>query len=291
MRIVLAVDGSDQSYEAARTLAHLSKAEEVIVLHAVDVPKPAYPKITPEVAADIYMTVEREMRAEGDRLLDQVASLLPLHIGPITKRLEVGKPSDVILSVTQERQTDLVLLGTRGVGPMKELLLGSVSHRILSYSHCPVMAVRKPVRSLRHVLLAVQGLEDAEAGIAFLAKKPFREAVNVTVLTVVSLAPAPWPAPGAVTETMKKDVLDGARYFVEAVAERLGTHSYQVKPVVVSGTPASVLTQEAAKISPDLIMMGSRGRHGVTRFVLGSVSHAVLHHAACPVLMFPWPGA
>jgi nucleotide-binding universal stress UspA family protein len=291
MRILLAVDGSDQSFEAARSLAHFVESEEVTLLHAVDVPQPAYPKITPEVARDIYMTVEREIKAEGERLLEQVASLLPMGIGPITKRLEVGKPADAILAVAQEKHVDLVLLGTRGVGPMKAVLLGSVSHRVLSYAHSPVMAVNHPVRSLRRILLPVKGVEDAEAGIKFLAQKPFREQPEVTIITAVSLAPAPWPTPSSVTDPVKKDVLDGARYFVEAIAERLSTHSYKVKSVVDIGFPASLITKQAEKGQADLIMMGSRGRHGVTRFVLGSVSHAVLYEAKCPVMMFPWPGA
>ncbi len=47
-----------------------------------------------------------------------------------------------------------------------------------------------------------------------------------------------------------------------------------------------MIVHEAEKLRPDLIMMGSRGRQGLTRFVLGSVSHAVLHQAPCPVLVF-----
>jgi nucleotide-binding universal stress UspA family protein len=47
-----------------------------------------------------------------------------------------------------------------------------------------------------------------------------------------------------------------------------------------------MIIHEAEKVRPDVIMMGSRGRQGFTRFVLGSVSHAVLHHAACAVLVF-----
>lgn len=291
MRILLAVDGSEESYEAARALAHLSEAEEVILLHALDVPKPAYPRITPEVAADIYATVEREMRRDAERLLTQVTSVLPLQTGPVTKRMEIGKPTDAILSVAQDKHVDLIVLGARGVGPMKEIVLGSVSHRILSHAHCPVLAVRQPVRHMRHVLLAVQGENDSQAAIHFLAAKPFREPVDVTVLTAVSFAPPPWPADAAVAQAMKTDVLDGARYFTEDVASRLSPDMYRARGVSILGTPASAIRDEAAKLNPDLIIMGSRGRHGLRRMMLGSVSHAVLHYAKCPVLMFPWPGA
>ena len=290
MRILLAVDGSDHSYEAARALTFFSAADEVILLHTLDVPKPAYPQITPEVAGDIYATVERDMRAEGERLLATLASALPANTGPVTRRLEVGKPPDAILSVAREQHIDLILLGTRGIGPVRELVLGSVSHHILSHAPCPVLAVRRPLRSLDHILLPVQGPEDAEAAIRFCTTKPFREPVDVTVLTVVSFAPPPWPADASVTQAMKNDVLDGARYFVDDVASRLSPDMYRAKGAAILGAPVEVIQQEAARTTPDLILMGSRGRHGLTRFMLGSVSHSVLHQATCPVLVFPWPG-
>lgn len=291
MKILVAIDGSEHSYDAVRALAHLARADDLIVLHALEVPQPAYPRITPEVAADIYATVEREMRKEGERLLDRLTSMLPLDVGPVTKRLETGKPVDMILSVAQERQVDLIVMGTRGVGSIKELVLGSVSHRVLCQAHCPVLVVKQPLREVRQILLPVQGQDDAQAAVSFAAKKPFRNPVDVTVLTAVSFAPPPWPADAGVAEAIRTDVMESARYFVEDVAAKLPPDMYRARPIAHLGTPSSVILKEASALKPDLVLMGSRGRHGLTRFVLGSVSHAVLHEASCPLLMFPWPGA
>ncbi len=290
LRILLAVDGSEESYEAVRALAHLSPPEAVSVVYALDVPRPAYPMMSPEVATDLYTTVEKSMRDEGERVLARAASLLPLHSGAVTKRLETGKPTDIILSVAADTQANMIALGARGVGPMKELLLGSVSHRVLSHAHCPVLVVKNPVRPLRRILLPVQGPEDAEAAISFLKTHPFAEATDITVLTAVTFAEPAWPAGVAVTESMKEHILEGARFFVEDVASRLSSDKYRATGVAVIGTPSSAILKHNSKHSPDLIVMGSRGRTGVTRFVLGSVSHAVLHQTTCPLIMFPWPG-
>jgi nucleotide-binding universal stress UspA family protein len=54
----------------------------------------------------------------------------------------------------------------------------------------------------------------------------------------------------------------------------------------VVGTPSTIILQEATTLRSDLILMGTRGRQGITRFVLGSVSHAVLHKMPCPLLVF-----
>jgi len=169
---------------------------------------------------------------------------------------------------------------------VKERLLGSVSHRVLAHAPCATLMVNRRMRALRQVLLPLQGPDDVEAAAAFLATKPFREAVDVTILTVPPFTKPAWPAGASVSEAVKKDLLEGARLFVEDVASRLRALDYRAKAAAVLGAPATVILQEATKRKADLILMGARGRGGVTRFVLGSVSHAVLHRAPCSVLVF-----
>jgi len=70
------------------------------------------------------------------------------------------------------------------------------------------------------------------------------------------------------------------------VAIRLRALGYQAQGTAALGTPADAILKEATVRRADLIMIGSRGRQGVTRFVLGSVSHAVLHQMPCAVLVF-----
>ena len=116
MKILLAVDGSDHSYEAGRSLQYLSRAEELHIVHVLDVPRPAYPMMIPEVAQELYETVERNMHDDGTRLLDRIVSLLPLDVGPVTKHLVVGSPADQIVALAEQLKVGLILLGTRGHG-------------------------------------------------------------------------------------------------------------------------------------------------------------------------------
>ena len=80
--------------------------------------------------------------------------------------------------------------------------------------------------------------------------------------------------------------MQSARDYIDCAAERLRVLGYQAQGIAVLGTPSAMILQEAAKLRSDLILMGTRGRQGITRFVLGSVSHAVLHKMPCPVLAF-----
>src|SRR3972149_8787076 len=115
MRILLAVDGSDNSYAAVQALKFLGRMEAITLLHVLDVPTPAYPMTAPEVRHEYYET-ERTMRADGERLLDRVLSLLPTEKGSVTKRLETGSPCDTIVTCCETQGVDLVVLGARGLG-------------------------------------------------------------------------------------------------------------------------------------------------------------------------------
>jgi nucleotide-binding universal stress UspA family protein len=285
MNTLLAVDGSDNAYEAVHALKYVARSEQLSLLHALNVPRPAYPMMLPEMAEEIYKTLEQSMREDGERLLNRVQSLLPLHAGPSTKYLRIGSPAETIVSMAEEQKADLIVMGARGLGPVKERLLGSVSHRILTLAHCATLIVNGPVKAMKQILLPLQGPFDAEAAIRFLQLKPFHDAVELTLLTVLPSTEPPWPGDAAAAAA-STEILEEQADYIEGVAARLRAMGYQAHGVAVVGTPSTMILQEATTLRSDLILMGTRGRQGITRFVLGSVSHAVLHKTPCPVLAF-----
>jgi len=285
MKTILAVDGSDNSYEAVHALKYFARAEQLTLLHALDVPKPAYPMMMPDAAEEIYKTLEQSMKEDGERLLDRIQSLLPMHAGPSTKQLRIGSPAEVIVSMAEEQKADLIVMGARGLGPVKERLFGSVSHRILTLAPCATLVVNGPVKAMKQILLPLQGQSDAEAAIRFLQLKPFHDAINITLLTVLPETAPPWPTDAAAAAA-STEILEKQTDYINGVAERLRGIGYQARGVAVVGTPSTIILQEATTLRSDLILMGTRGRQGITRFVLGSVSHAVLHKTPCSVLAF-----
>ena len=287
MKTILAVDGSDNAYEAVHVMKYIARAEQLTLLHALNVPRPAHPEMMmmPEAAEELYKTLEQSMREDGEGLLDRVESLLPLHTGPTKKHLQIGSPAEVIVSMAEEQHADLIVMGARGLGPIKERLLGSVSHRILTLAPCSTLIVNGPVKAMKQILLPLEGSFDAEAAVRFLQLKPFHEPVALTLMTVLPSTEPPWPddAKAAAAST---EILEKQAEYIESVAERLRAIGYRAHGVAVVGTPSTMILQQATTLRSDLILMGTRGRKGITRFVLGSVSHAVLHKMPCPVLAF-----
>ncbi|HXV68047.1 MAG TPA: universal stress protein [Nitrospira sp.] len=285
MKLLLAVDGSDHSYEAVRALKHLSRAEELHILHVLDVPTPAYPMMMPEVSRELYETVERNMREDGIRLLERIVSLLPMGTGPVTKHLVVGSPADQIVALAEQHKVDLVLLGTRGLGPIKERLIGSVAHRVLTFAPGAKLILPGPLKALSQILLPLQGTDDAEHALRFLQQKPFRDPATITLFTVLPHTRPPWPVDAASAEQMESHALRNAQDFLNDTAAKLGPLGYRTRVTATLGTPVEGILQEAKAVNADLILAGSRGRHGVTRMVLGSVSHALLHQGTYPLMI------
>jgi nucleotide-binding universal stress UspA family protein len=286
MKLLLAVDGSDHSYEAVRALKYLSRADELHVVHVLDVPTPAYPMMMPDVAQEIYETLERNMREDGNRLLDRVVSLLPMDSGPVTRHLVVGSPAEQIVSLAEKHHAGLTLLGTRGLGPIKERLIGSVAHRVLTFAPGAKLILPGPLKALSRILLPLQGTEDAERALRYLQQTPFREPATITLFSVLPHTRPPWPVDAASAEQMETHALRQAQDFLNETAGKLSAMGYQASSSVALGTPVEAILKEAKALNADLILLGSRGRHGLSRMVLGSVSHAILHQATYPLMIF-----
>lgn len=285
MRVLLAVDGSDQSYDAVRAAERLASADPVILLHVVDVPVPAYPMMMPEVSRELYATVEKQMKEDGHRLLDRMAQLLPSGPGAAIRRLEVGSPAEIIVSTAKAEQAGLVVLGGRGLSPLKEMFLGSVSHRVVTLASCPVMVARLPLGQLQTVVLAVEDAEDAKKALTFFAAKPFKTSPQVTVLNIVPFGRALWPVGLSDSERLKEKALAAARDFVDGVAGKLSALGYSATGSVTLGDAGPAIVGWAKTTRPDLIVMGKRPRQGAAEVLLGSASHTVLHHALAPVVV------
>jgi nucleotide-binding universal stress UspA family protein len=144
-KILLATDGSEGSLHAARLLGDLIASQpeaQVTVLHVAHVPRSYYftdengNTITPEVPMDVMI------RRSAEPILRQTLSALGLPEERVVMEVQVGEPAEEIIDLARLEAYDMIVMGNRGLGQMKELLLGSVSHRVLHLAPCPVLVAR-----------------------------------------------------------------------------------------------------------------------------------------------------
>ncbi len=283
MRIVVAVDWSEPAFNAVQEACLLYDPKELTLVHAVDLGMLDKPVIAQAMNLQGYDEFRNSMLEAGHQLMDQTAKLVPPGI-PIVRRVcEFGHPAQLVLDAVKDAAANLVVVGSRGRGRMAELLLGSVSHRVVLHAPCSTLVVKRSIQTLRKVLVAVEGPDDSVRLREWLHTRPFRNPVDLDVVSVVPVPHTGDPVAFPYFPQWEKTSTTFATDLAGDLARSLNGTNYRATHRVLKGHPADAIGRESA--SADLLVIGSHARTGVDRFLLGSVSHAVSHRAACSVLI------
>jgi nucleotide-binding universal stress UspA family protein len=286
MRIVAAVDGTDRAFAVIQEVINLYVPQELVLLH-VKAPGPleTYP-LRPAIEDHVHRALHQARQSQVDaakQRLEQIATQIPSEIASVKRRCEVGPAASTVLDMLRSEAPDLVVVGHRGLGPVAELTMGSISHRLLMHAPCPILVVKGSPKMLHRVLLAVEGPEDAQRLQAWLLRFPFKSSPELSVLHVVPRSLFADLKATPASDSWAQAATRLAQGLVTAVAAALnGSHSHATGQVV-SGDPVEVIAQETSRF--DLLIVSSHGRQGLSRFLLGSVSHSLVHRVACPILV------
>lgn len=147
-RALLATDGSENAGDALRFFLSLEPGERLKV-RLVDVVEPLhFPASAPGVIRARLKTMladlTRQKTAEAEGVLRSAEAELQGKVGSVDRAIPVGIPGEEIVREARDGGFDLVVVGARGLGGVKRLVLGSVSEKVLSSAHCPVLIVKHP---------------------------------------------------------------------------------------------------------------------------------------------------
>ena len=224
--------------------------------------------------------VRREMETRGKQ------------ITPVARRLEeIGIPAEVVVARGDARHlipfyarkwsSDLVFVRAHVRKDLTHWMLGSVARAVVTAAPCTVQIVRdvredrrRTLHSARRVLFATDGSETSSTAAEALARRPWPEGSEFRIVTVEE----PWlMRPSSVISN------------VNSAEQVLASAGLKATAAVLSGNPKEVILEEAKKWNADLIVVGSHGRRGFRRFLLGSVSEAVAMNAHCSVVVVRGP--
>ena len=136
-RILLAVDGSDHALHAAKVAGDLTRSMEA-ELRIVTVYEPI-----PALLGEPYIQVAVNARLDVTQVVLQNAMIA---VGDVPNEIQTamieGNPAEIIIKVAQNRKSNLIVMGSRGLGRLAGLLLGSTSQKVVSHAPCPVLIVR-----------------------------------------------------------------------------------------------------------------------------------------------------
>jgi len=287
MRVLFATDGSKDARAAAAYLKELPLPPATTVRIVVAVTLPGFSLEEPAIRE-----FKRSVLEEAHDLADEARAVLVRRELSVETDVVVGDPRAEIVRLADEWRADLIVLGARGLGRIKRLLLGSVSLAVARHASCPVLVVKGRPRKLTSVLVAMDGSEDSFRAARFLQSLVLPRRTKVRLLSVVEPLRYPTTAPGAVRGQllrMIKEVEAERRGELDKVLERaaaqLDDKLTRVTRSTPTGAPADEIMAAANDYDTDLVVVGARGRGGMARLLLGSVSEKVLRDARCPVLI------
>ena len=283
-RILFASDGSEDSELAATTAVGLAKitGSELHVLHVA----PAFP--------DYFEPSDPEpgpTEREGRRILDEQVNKIE-NVGDTVAQshLRIGGAAEEVIDLSEELETGLIVLGSRGKGRIRRALMGSVADSVVRHAHCPVLVVRwKPVAFPAKILVATDGSEEAALAAQSAADLAARTGSELHVVHVgETLGPGYSGYRGYEEGVLPSAQVDLERQAQEALEAQVGRIAVAEGPRVQSylrmGRPDEEIVALGEEIGAELIVIGSRGLGGVRRALMGSVADSVVRHAHCPVL-------
>jgi nucleotide-binding universal stress UspA family protein len=281
-RILLATDGSEdaaRATEAASDLARKSGAD----LHVVHV--------WHDVRGFAHDFVKRELRRQGQEILDEQVERVKAAGGDVTKaHLRRGRTSNEVIALSEEIGTGLLVVGSRGLGTVQRILMGSQSEEIVHRAQVPVLVLRgaQDIWPPARIVIGEDFSDDARKAGDLAAS--IGKLYGARGLLVYSHPDLPEVPPGEARSTVSDlmDIRDRDESMLDQRAaeleEILGTRP-EVK--VSEGYPANVLLEASQEVQPSLVAVGSRGLAGIMRTRLGSVSTKVVTAARGPVLVYP----
>jgi nucleotide-binding universal stress UspA family protein len=276
-RIVVGVDGSsggDQALRWAINEGTIRRAEVVALLawgYLDQHPPPGVEGFDPHYGAD-------KARAALDAY---VARALGAKTESVEQLAVCDLPARALLDTTGPH--DLLVVGARGLGGFRGLLLGSVSQRCVHLARAPLVVVREGVPAERHdrIVVGVDGSDASRTALAWAVDEGRLRHSRVVVVHAwreyaIGREPIGLGIDPDVWET-------SARGLVDAMIDDDG----MLERVVVHGGAAAALVE--ASQTADLLVVGNHGHATFGGLLVGSVAQQVAHHARCPVALIPIP--
>jgi len=200
-------------------------------------------------------------------------------------------PIEGILSEAERFQADVIVVGWRGQGALRRLLMGSVSRGVVRGAKCAVLVVRRSAR-VRKMVVGLDGSAAAKRAVTLVGRLASPRDGRVTLVSAVQLMTPPSRGliPGAAT--IRSEVKRQNRIRSRTAMKDLNRAAAELKPtgwrprtLLVHGEPLRDLLRAVTTTRAQLLVVGARGASGVRYLLLGSVAEGALNRSPVAVLV------
>ena len=273
-KILVCTDGSPDSEGAITAALNLAKTTgSTVFLLEVLFYLAGYELQAPDTLAPPVVNMEL-MQAQEQAVRERLETRKAEAAGEgvlLTPRVRTGSSAyEGILEEAGETQPDLIIMGRHGYTGLTRLLMGSVTARVIGHSPCDVLVVPQGVGlDFTRLLVASDG-------------SPFSEAAWTTALSLTKIMGS--ALIGVSVATSDRDI-PAATKVVRNLEESASQQGIALDTMIPMGRPEEGIVKAADFKNASLIIVGSHGRTGLKRLLMGSVAERVIGDAKCPVLV------
>lgn len=287
-RVLIGTDGSPSARAALATALAFpwpepSRARGAVALGATS----AFPG-----AGTFGAAMVRALHAQADVARKALRSRWPgadvveLHEPPVA----------AILHEARRFSAGAIVLGWRGQGTFKRLLVGSVSRDVVAAASCPVMVVRTARPAIRRFVVGFDGRPSARRAVRFLSRLTATRGGKIALVNALEplVSPPTSRIPRAAREAISAEIAAlSRRRWMQAstrlahAAALLKGGGWSVSTDVRSGAPLASLLRAAADLDADALVLGARATSGLARALIGSVAVGALNASPIPVVIVP----
>ena len=298
MHIFLATDGSASARFAQTQILAMPwrSPVHVTVMTAVYVPTPPFTSFvsSAQQAFDAALaTLRREAEARAEEVLAKARSTLEGGVASVATRMHTGAPGATIVEMARACRVDLVAVGSRGLGPYKGFLLGSVSDHVANHARSSVLLAKTPPKRTGRYLLALDDSRYAVAVLRWLREFDLPKGAWIHLVKVFRTMKdftdpdgGDWTCACDRTAPAMFAPWGGAPEVLEAMCEEgLDTKVARVTVEVRFGQEVPEILASVRRFEPDLLVMGAKGHYSTAASPLGNVARKLIDLAPCSVLI------
>lgn len=284
-RIIATTDFTEISHRTVEVCARLAakSSAQVTLLHAYD-PIPLGPAVSYPATIWTGDDFAQQMKNEAEGLLEDLRKSRMPDADVNVVAVAAQNTSHGICHHAEKNDADLIVVGTHGRTGVAHLMMGSVAERVVRHAPCSVLAVRPAVDAAsfpKHILVATDFSDLSKAALRDAAMLGSAFDAKITVLHVFRESPDSLPG-NMVGYRSLGDVEGALREALDDIRKEHFEGRGGVD-LVVSTAPALAIAQYAQRNDVDLIVMGTHGRTGLSRMLIGSIAEKTTRIAHCAV--------
>ena len=274
---------SDTVISGARQIADIFGAK----LYLTTIIEPPMPVLSVEPDTffeaeelSILLELEKELQKEAKEKLEKYASDLSSKGYNVETIVEVGDITDTILDLVEEKNIDLLVIGSHKKGLIDKLILGSVSQKLINKSPISTLVIKgKPIEKLEKLLV----------GYDFLlgSKEALLTAEEIAALTKgeIFIVHADTDIKFAHIKSVYKTIEEKKKQMLQEIVSDLSSKGISAFFEIVKGQVVESILEEIKKYDPDLVILGKRKSFPIRRLFLGTTAQKIVENTPLPVLI------